>query len=389
MKKGIVLAVGLIAGLFFLLTGLPQAQAADVVKIGVLGPMTGGAAPVGVDMLRGIKIAAQEVNDRGGVNVGGKKYKVELVDMDDGAVVANAVANARRMVSLHKTPVVIGPPISSCALAVLEFNDKTKKPGTDFLVVTMAMHPKITSSGNQLIVRTNTPSKQMGVQFAGGLIKLKKPKSVAIIYHTDDWGLTWKEGLEETAIKNGVKIVDAEGIDERKQTDFYVQLTKIVNAKPDAVFMIAHDAVTAMMVKQIREIGYKGRLVFSEGFGDDGRKLVPDKLEGCLWPATAIDFNMPSAQRYHKMSAKIYDTPSNKQYGPHAYDQLRFIIAAMEKAQSVTDPYAIRAAFPAITAKPMPNAILKFGQTDGSGHTMVYYLIAEQKGDKVVEATQE
>jgi len=383
-KKNGIFAVAMIAGL--LMGWLSSAWAAQVVKIGVLGPLTGGAAVVGTDILRGVKIGAKEVNDIGGVNIGGQKYKVEIVDLDDAAVVANSVANARRMVALHKVPVIIGPPISSCALAVLEFNEKKPSP---FMIFTMAMHPDITNRGNKLIVRTGTPTKQLGEQVAGALIKLKQPKAVAIIHHTDDWGLTWKEGLIETAKKNGIKVSAEEGIDERKQTDFYVQLTKIVDTKPEVVFVIAHDSATAMMVKQIREIGYKGRLVFSEGFGGDGRKLVAGKLEGCMWPATAIDIGSAAAQRYIEMFSKLFPNETYKTYGAHSYDQFRFIIAAMEKAQNVTDPFAIRAAMPQVTLNPLPNTILSFGPCDENGHIILNYTIVEQKGDDVIVATQE
>jgi len=382
MKKRAVFIFPIIFGLFILLGSWTPARASDVVKIGVLGPFTGGAAVVGVDMLRGVQLGAKEVNDRGGVNVKGKKYKVEVVSMDDGAVVANSVANARRMVSLHKTPVVIGPPLSSCALAVMEFNEK--KPN-DFLIMTMAMHNDITNRGNKLVLRVNTPTKIVGEELANNVIKLKKPQSVAIIHHTDDWGLLWKDGLTEGCNKNKVKVTATEGIDERKQTDFYVQLTKIVETKPEAVFMIAHDAVTAMMVKQIREIGFKGRLVFSEGFGEEGRKLVAGKLEGSIWPTTPVDFNTPSVQRYREMFTKLFPNETMKFYGPHAYDEFRLIIAAMEKAQSVTDPYAIRAAMPEVTSKPIPAGILLLSPVENNGHINARYLIAEQKGDKVIQ----
>jgi len=384
MKKGFFFVVGMVVGLFFLLNSLTQVQAAEVVKIGVLGPTTGGAAVVGTDILRALKMGAKEINDRGGLNIGNKKYHVEIVDMDDGAVVANSVANARRMVSMHKTPVIIGPPISSCALAILEFNDKKPNP---FLIMTMAMHPDITKRGNKLIIRPNTPTRILGHQLAGIVFKHKKPQSIAIIHHTDDWGMTWKQGLEETAVKNNVKITDIEGIDERKQTDYYVQLTKIVEKKPDAIFLVAHDAATAMMVKQVREIGYKGRLVFSEGFGDDGRKLVADKIEGSIWPGTPSDFNTPNVQRYRAMFKKLFPNETPKQYGPHSYDCLWIIVKAMELAQNVTDPFAIRAAAAKIMLNPLPHAINYFEPVDETGESVSRYMFAEQRGNQVVELT--
>jgi branched-chain amino acid transport system substrate-binding protein len=386
MKKGVVLAVGMITGLFFILGGLPTAKAADVVKIGVLGPMTGGVAIVGNDILRGIKVGAKEINDRGGVKVGGKMYKIEIVDMDDGAVVANAVANARRMVAQHKVSVIMGPPISSCVLAILEFNEKKE---TRFLNILMAMHPDIVNRGNKLVVRTAPTTKRLSEQTATTLMKLKKPKTVAIIYHMDDWGTTWKDGVEGIIKTNGGKVSAVEGIDERKQTDFYVQLTKIVGTKPDAIVMIAHDAPTAMMVRQVREIGYKGRLVFSEGFQTPGRKLVADKLENCMWPANTMDFNTPNAQRYKGLFLKLFPHEAPQGYGSISYDQIHIVSMAMEKAQTMQDPYAIRAAIPEVMLQNKPNFVNLFEACQENGQATFDYITAEQKGGKLVLPEQE
>ena len=379
--------IGMVGAVLFLF-GSGAVFAADVVKIGVMGPTTGGAAVVGIDSLRGVQVGAKELNDLGGIKVGGKSYKVELIDMDDGAVVANAVANARRMVALYKVPVIIGPGISSCTLAILEFNDKK---GTEFLNITMSMHPDIVKRGNKLIVRTNTPTVELGRQIAAGLMKLKKPKTAAIIYHTDDWGTTWKVGLDETVRKMGGKVTAIEGIDERKQTDFYPQLTKVVGTNPDAIFMIAHDSVSAMMVKQVREIGYKGRLIFSEGFHEPGRKLVLDKLEGCLFAAAPMDLMTPGCRRYVDLFKKVFPNEVADAYGALTYDQFRIIAHAMEKAQNVTDPYAIRAAVPKVLpiADHIPNYVYPIKQCEENGQAPFDYFVGEIKGGKAIESTQE
>jgi branched-chain amino acid transport system substrate-binding protein len=384
MGQRMIIVVRMAVGLLFLLSASGAVLAADVAKIGILGPTTGGVAIVGTDSLRGVQVAAKEVNEKGGITVGNKAYKVEFIDMDDGAVVANSVANARRLVALHKVPVIIGPPISSCALAVLEFNDKR---GTEFLMMTMAMHPELVKRGNKLIVRTNTPTKQLGERLAMTVMKMKKIKSVAIINHTDDWGMSWKEGLEEGAKRMEGKVTSVEGIDERKQTDFYPQLTKIVATNPEGIFMIAHDSVTAIMVKQVREVGYKGRLIFSEGFGEPGRKLVMDKLEGCMWPGYPMDFNTPGARRYKELFAKQFPNEPPHVYGALTYDQLRIILLAMEKSQSVTDPYKIRAAVPGVL--PIPNSVNMHKTCQENGQVDFDYIIAELKGGKTVEAQAE
>ena len=59
------------------------AMAQDVVNIGFTGPLSGGAALYGKNTLVGLEMAAKEINDAGGIEVGGKKYKINLVALDD------------------------------------------------------------------------------------------------------------------------------------------------------------------------------------------------------------------------------------------------------------------------------------------------------------------
>jgi branched-chain amino acid transport system substrate-binding protein len=75
------------------------ALAADVVKIAITGPFSGGSAPMGVSMRDGVKLAVFQINQRGGIVVGGKKMKVELVERDDegnndrGALIAQEISS--------------------------------------------------------------------------------------------------------------------------------------------------------------------------------------------------------------------------------------------------------------------------------------------------------
>src|SRR6266849_9405537 len=59
--------------------------AADSIKLAITGPFTGGSAPMGASMRDGAKLAISEINDAGGVEVGGKKLKIETIERDDEA----------------------------------------------------------------------------------------------------------------------------------------------------------------------------------------------------------------------------------------------------------------------------------------------------------------
>ena len=75
------------------------AMAADVVKIAITGPFSGGSAPMGLSMRDGAKLAISQINQNGGINVGGTRMKIELIERDDegkndrGALVAQEIAS--------------------------------------------------------------------------------------------------------------------------------------------------------------------------------------------------------------------------------------------------------------------------------------------------------
>src|SRR3954462_2559169 len=81
----------------FALTLAGGASAQETVNIGYTGPLSGGAALYGKNTLVGLEMAAKEINDAGGFDVGGKKYKFNIVALDDKYSPSEAAVNAKRL----------------------------------------------------------------------------------------------------------------------------------------------------------------------------------------------------------------------------------------------------------------------------------------------------
>lgn len=96
MKK--TLLAGLVAALAF---GSPVWAAQDTIKLAITGPFSGGSAPMGVSMRDGAKLAINTINSQGGVDVSGKKMKIEIIERDDeakndrGALIAQELASMK------------------------------------------------------------------------------------------------------------------------------------------------------------------------------------------------------------------------------------------------------------------------------------------------------
>ena len=97
-RAALAAAIGLAAAV--------PAWAQDVVKIGFSGPLSGGAALYGKNVLDGMQMAVAEIN-AAGLEVGGKKYKLEVVALDDKYNPSETAINAQRLVQEHKTPAIL------------------------------------------------------------------------------------------------------------------------------------------------------------------------------------------------------------------------------------------------------------------------------------------
>ncbi|MBL8304132.1 MAG: ABC transporter substrate-binding protein, partial [Ideonella sp.] len=125
------------------LLGAASAQAQEVVKIGYSGPLSGGAALYGKNVLDGMTMAAAEIN-AAGFEVGGKKYKLEIVALDDKYNPSETAINAQRLVQEHKTPAILCPH-SGGSFAVQTTNEQQK-----VLLLSYTSVPQVTARGNKL-----------------------------------------------------------------------------------------------------------------------------------------------------------------------------------------------------------------------------------------------
>src|SRR3954464_8730598 len=130
----------------FGLVSAAPALAQEVVKIGYSGPLSGGAALYGKNVLDGMKLAADEINAQG-LEVGGRKYKLEVVGLDDKYNPSETAINAQRLVQEHKTPAILVP--HSGGILALQTTNEAQK----YLVLAYSSTPQIVGRGNKLTMR--------------------------------------------------------------------------------------------------------------------------------------------------------------------------------------------------------------------------------------------
>lgn len=349
MKKAL-LKIGTVVMLCCSLLIHPFLASADEVNLGVIMPLTGKIAAIGLDTLHGVQVAAKEINDAGGINVAGKNYKFVVREYDDEAMPAKTVAGLQLLKDRYNVPVVFMG-LSGPTMASLQKNERL-----GVLIMGWVKAPEATTRGNKLILRTQQTADADSRDNAVGVANLLKAKTYAIISDISDWGKIAAKSMEAELNKLGVKKVAHEWFDERTQTDFRGQLTKIKTANPDAIVLLGHDESSAGIIAQSHELGIKAPFNVSLGFGAVAEKLTGPKLiEGYLkrieytskvpWPPAAANYRT-------KLWPAMGFTTTPAAFGLNMYANVHIIARAMEKAGTTTDALKIRQAVPLVIPLP-------------------------------------
>ncbi len=274
-----------------LAAGVTTAAAQDSIKVGVIQPLTGAFAASGNYVANGAKIAADEINAKGGVL--GKKLEPMLVE--------------------------------------------TSSAG------------KITTSGNPYIFRISPPSAVEAVAFAKIVDKLKLGKADFLVVN-NDWGRGAAEDFGKMFKEHNIKVGLVETMDPPAQ-DMSAQLAKIKASDADTLIVTTAVEQLTLVLKQAAALGLKKRIITTGGSQSPDQLI--EQAGGAANDTTHITFFTPwkPEASADPAMAKAFIEEWKKRGYPFAgltesfrgYDGIRTIAAAIAKAGKA-DPEAIRAA---------------------------------------------
>ena len=299
------------------------------IKIGHVGPLTGGIAHLGKDNENGARLAIDQAN-AAKIKIDGKDAKFVLVAEDDQADPKVGTTVAQKLVDANVAGVV-GHLNSGTSIPASDIYNKANLP----VISGSATNPKLTEQGFKGQFRVVARDDQQGPAIASYLAANTKPKLVAIIDDATAYGEGLANEVEKSLKAANVKVLPREkGTD--KTTDWKAILTKVKGKKADAVFYGGMDATGGPLLKQGRELGLKS--VFSFGDGactDEMTKLAGAAADGLLCSQAGIP-----PQAADKKFLDAYKKKYNVDpiiYAPFTYDAANLLIEAMKKANSA-DP---------------------------------------------------
>lgn len=311
----------------------PVAQAANVVKLGVILPMSGPNAAFGNTSLNGIKLAVDEFNAKGGVkSLGGAKIELVVADIPQ----PNAAAAAtQRLISQERVSGVIGSFVSSVTIAASEVTERAGVP-----LITFAFADEITGRGYKNVFQVSPKGSAMGrAQFDHALALSKQAgvpvKKIAILYEDTAYGTAQAKGLREGAKAAGVEVV----IDEAYPlgiTDATPLVNKVRGSGAQMVFPVSYLNDSLLIIRTMRQQnlnvptigGAAGYIIpdFKKGLGEyaenvlsissanyDMAKSISDRYKakyGAFMPHDALIFGAATEAMMHAVDQAKSDDPA-------------------------------------------------------------------------------
>ncbi len=314
--------------------GSAQKGSSQEIVVGEFGSMTGPNATFGVSTHRGIELAFEEVNQKGGIQ--GKKLK--LISLDDQGKPEEAAAVVSRLITQNNVVALLGEVASSNSLAAAPIAQRYKIP----MISPSSTNPKVTEVGDY-IFRVCFIDPFQGTVMAKFAHEHLKAKKVAILRDVkNDYSVGLADFFTEKFKALGGQIV-ADVSYVAGDSDFKAQLTQVRSTQPDAIFIPGYYTEVGLIARQVRELGIKATLLGGDGW--DSSKLYEigkDSINGSF-------FSNHYTTESTDASVKEFIDAYNKKYqevpdglAALGYDAARILISSLSRISGEITSTAIR-----------------------------------------------
>ena len=314
----------------------PPAPAGDasVIKIGHVGPTSGGIAHLGKDNEMGARMAIEELNAKG-VTIGGKKVTFQLLAEDDAGDPKQGTAVAQKLVD-SKVNGVIGHLNSGTSIPASKEYSNAGIPQ----ISPSATNPQYTRNGYKTTFRVVADDVHLGGTLGRYAMKEMKGKSIAVIDDRTAYGQGVAEEFSKAVKASGGAIADSQFTTD-KATDFTAILTAVKAKKPDIVFYGGMDAVAGPMLRQMKQLGITAKLMGGDGIctGELPKLAAGSMADGQVVCAEAggVEGEQKAGMDEFRTKFKAKFNTDVQIYAPYVYDAVNVMVAAMVKADSA-DP---------------------------------------------------
>ncbi|MGI5822878.1 MAG: ABC transporter substrate-binding protein [Dethiobacteria bacterium] len=316
---------------------------AEVVKVGMVGPLTGGAATYGTSVRNGVQIAIDEANEN--EEIPGVVLELNAEDTEgDWSKAANAFS---KLIEQNKVNVIVGGVLSSETEAGGPITMGGKIP---------AISPSSTATGltlgNPYLFRNCLSDEVQASQLAEYAVTELGFKKFAILYTNNDYGVALKNAFEKTA-KELAEVVAIEAFMDNDE-NFKPQLTSIQTKGPEAIFIAGYYTEAAKIAQQASEQDLDVQFLGADGFYSPVlMEIGGEAVEGAIFTAGFHSGDeSATVQNFVNKYQELFNEEPDM-FAAQAYDAARIVIAAMKtkgtSAEQIREGLAETKDFPGIT----------------------------------------
>jgi branched-chain amino acid transport system substrate-binding protein len=227
------------------------AYAAEPIKIGLVTALSGQSAQGGEAIARGLRVAIDEINARGGAIDG---RKLELVSRDDESNPAKGVIAARELIYKDKVSVIFGGLDTPVSMALVPLMNQTKTP----FMGPWAAGTGITRNGANpnYVFRVSAVDELVDRAMVQYARKTFNSSKAGLILVNNPWGESNEKGLMSALAEIGMKPAGAEKF-EGSDLDIVPQLTRLRAAGADTLYLVGNVGPAAQVVKSLERMDWK------------------------------------------------------------------------------------------------------------------------------------
>ncbi len=382
MKRAMLL-ISVVLLISMLLGACTANAGKNTIPVGVIAELTGDIPAYGASCKNAAELAVKEVNDAGGLDVGGTKYQIQLFIEDNAGKADQSASSAQKLITQQSVVAIIGPNASRYAIPASEIAESSKV----VLISPWSTNPKTT-----LDAKTSAPKKyvfraafidpfQGRVVAKFALDNLKTTKAAVLYDVASDYNKGIAEYFKQTYEENGGTVVAFETYTTGDK-DFSAQLTKIKDAAPEMIFLPNYYSEVPLQIQQAHRLGITVPFLGSDSWGSaDLIKLCGTDCEGYYFSTHyAPDVATPVATKFIDAYKAAYGAVPDD-VAALTYDSFGLLWQSLQTAGKV-DRQAVRDALASIPKYEGVTGTMQF--VEGSGDPVKSAVILQIKDGKFV-----
>ena len=304
-----------------------HATAADPIKIGFTGPLSGSLSLLGQGVRDGLETYIQVINAQGGVN----GRKIELIAEDDAYDPTRTIAAAKKLAEQDKVVALVSPTGTPNVAAILTYTGEQKLP----IIAPYAFSHTLTTPTKPYAFTTLPEVRVQANVLADYLVKKLDRKKIAVIYQNDDFGQDAVTGFEDRLKALNIPLTKLPF--ERGSTNFSGVVIQAKQSGADDVVFFGIPRDAALIMKEASKMGWKPNFSGHNALGDPQTFTLAGKalVEGALAVAVMepLDSQKPQVAAFIADQKKYLPKTTPTTYSMHGYNAGKVFVEALKKVQ--------------------------------------------------------